>query len=259
MPAAPRGTCEESSSANLKQYLRHSTKRRKVFGNGSEAGIPLQWQARDREGYRGGRDKLFPHSSLRADASQGEDRRHGRQHDGTRPECCRIYQFEVFVGDPHWLWGLALIGPWLAHPLIWRLYRVLLRKETEIIITPEEFRFRSWKGWRTYDRQLPHKFALIPHDKARAEKEAHDLETRREQARGQFVSKTRYYGESYHLSFEYLGQRNDVLTIHGRKEALAVLARLKACDEVMDAEARMGDGIALDPEDQWSDQPGEIK
>jgi len=170
-----------------------------------------------------------------------------------------IYQFEVFVGDPHWLWGLALVGPWLAHPLIWRLYRVLLRKETEIVITPEEFRFRTWKGWQTYDRQLPHKFALIPHDKARAEKEAHDLETRREQARGQFVSKTRYYGESYHLSFEYLGQRNDVLTIHGRKEALAVLARLKACDEVMDAEARMGDGIALDPEDQWSDQPGEIK
>ncbi len=170
-----------------------------------------------------------------------------------------IIQFEVFIGEPDWLWAVALVGPWLAYPLIRRLYRVLLKKGTEIVITPEQFKFRTWKGWQTYDRQLPHKFALIPHDRAQAEKEEHDLEIRQEQARRQIISKTRYYGESYHLSFEYLGQRNDVLTIYGRKEALAVLARLKACDEVMDSQARMGDGIALDPEDQWSDQPGEIK
>jgi len=171
-----------------------------------------------------------------------------------------IFQFKVFVGEPNWLlWGVALICPWLAYPFLWRLYRALLRKETEIVITPEQFKFRTWKGWQTYDRQLPHKFALIPHDKARIEKEKHDLEIRREQVRGRIISKTRYYGESYHLSFEHLGQRNDVLTIYGRKKALAVLARLKACDEVMDSQARMGDGIALDPEDQWSDQPGEIK
>lgn len=170
-----------------------------------------------------------------------------------------VVQFDLLAGADAWTWGVVLIGPWLAYPVIWRLYRAFLKKETEIVIAPDEFRFRNWKGWQTYDRQLPHKFALIPHDKAQTEKEEQELEVRRAQANGQVISPKRYYGESYHLSFEYLGQRNDVLTIFGRKEARAVLARLRACDDVMDSQAQVGDGVALDPEDQWSDQPGEIK
>jgi hypothetical protein len=36
------------------------------------------------------------------------------------------------------------------------------------------------------------------------------------------------------------------------------MTRLTACDKILDGEAQMGDGIALEPEDQWTDQPGGI-
>lgn len=157
-----------------------------------------------------------------------------------------------------WLWWLVLLGPWLAYPLLNRLWRLNLRKETRIVLTIDQFKFMSWKGWRKFDRKLPHRFALILHDKTQAEKDAHELAVREGQARGQVIAPKRYYTDSYHLSFEYIGQRNDVLSVYGHKEALAILARLKACDDILDAEARMGDGISLDPEDQWNDQPGDI-
>ena len=39
---------------------------------------------------------------------------------------------------------------------------------------------------------------------------------------------------------------------------MTVLARLKACNDVLDNETGHGDGIALEPEEQWTEQPGEI-
>jgi len=39
---------------------------------------------------------------------------------------------------------------------------------------------------------------------------------------------------------------------------MAVLSRLKACDEVMNNFAGLGDGEALNPSGQWSDQPGDL-
>ena len=158
-----------------------------------------------------------------------------------------------------WFWGAAFFGPLLAYPLLNWFWRLFLYKETQLVMTTDKFKFLSWKGWQSYDRKLPHRFALVLHDKTQDEKDAHDLAVRQGQAHGQVIAPKRYYTDSYHLSFEYLGQRNDVLTVYGHKEALEILARLKACDEILDGVARMGDGIALDPEDQWNNQPGGIE
>ena len=46
----------------------------------------------------------------------------------------------------------------------------------------------------------------------------------------------------YHLCYELLGQRNDITEICGRPEAQAVLARLRAIDDVIDA---TGPGMAM--------------
>ena len=157
-----------------------------------------------------------------------------------------------------WLWLAILLGPVLAFPLLNGFWQSSFYITIEIILTTDQFKFRSQGRWQIYDRRLPHKFALILHDKTQAEKDANELAVRQGQAHGQVIAPKRYYGDSFHLSFEYLGQRNDVLTVYGHKEALEILNRLKACDEVLDGEIHMGDGTALDPEDQWTDQPGGI-
>jgi hypothetical protein len=55
-----------------------------------------------------------------------------------------------------------------------------------------------------------------------------------------------------------MGHRHDVLDVYDKNRALAVLARFKACDDVMDNFARMGDGEVLHPSGQWGEQPGDL-
>ena len=78
------------------------------------------------------------------------------------------------------------------------------------------------------------------------------------QKRGKIVQPRRYYQDSYHLCYELLGQRNDITEIYGRPDAQAVLMRLRAIDDVINARARRGDGTAIRPGDQWVEQPGAI-
>jgi hypothetical protein len=157
-----------------------------------------------------------------------------------------------------WLWGAVLLGPPLAFPLLNRFWQLFFYTETKMVLTIDEFRVRRWYGWHKYDRTLKHEFALVLHDKTQAEKDANELAVRQGQARGQVIAPKRYYSDSFHLSFEYLGQRNDVLTVYGHKEAWAIMKRLTACDERLNKLSGMGDGIDLAPEDQWTDQPGGI-
>lgn len=134
-----------------------------------------------------------------------------------------------------WHWVAALVAPWPGYHLFKAILRHLFRKKTWIVLTVEEFKFQSWTGWEIFDRQLPHTFSAIRHDETIAERERHDLEIRKAQVAGKIIVKTRYYGDSFHLSYDYLGQRNDVMEIFGEKEARAVRARLTAIDEVLNA------------------------
>ena len=43
-----------------------------------------------------------------------------------------------------------------------------------------------------------------------------------------------------------------------REEQQAIVTRLNACDNVLDALARRGQGTPLTPADEWGDQPGAI-
>lgn len=159
---------------------------------------------------------------------------------------------------PAGAWFALLIAPLVAYPVIQKFWALSYIKETEIVITVTEFRVKRWNGWQVFDRSLTHKFVLIEHDKTQKEKDANEFAVRQAQARGQVIAPKRYYGDSFHLSFDYLGQRNDVLSVYGRKEAIAIVARLKACDDRLNQLSGMGDGAALDPDDQWSKEPGEI-
>ena len=171
---------------------------------------------------------------------------------------CLVY-IALIATTQTWQAWLAAVGlPLLAYPFMLLAYRYFLAKPALFEFTPETFRVKTLFGWKRFDRQHAHAFALLPHDKALDERDAHDLATRKAQLKGKAIARKRYYGDSFHLSYDYLGQRNDLMTIYGRKEALAIQTRLTACDDVMDGIARKGNGVSLRPTDDWSEQPGDI-
>ena len=147
---------------------------------------------------------------------------------------------------------------WVLHPLFEKAWREALKRNMEIVVTPDEFRFHRWMRWISINRVLPHRVALVVHDLARQERDKHELEVARAQKRGKIVQPRRYYQDSYHLCYELLGQRNDITEICGRPDAQAVLMRLRAIDDVINARAKRGDGTAIRPGDQWVEQPGAI-
>lgn len=159
---------------------------------------------------------------------------------------------------PDWHWAAAIGGPFTLYPLVMRFARTLAAKQTRIEMTHQQFRVRTWFRWRNYDRQISHRFLLAPHRLAKKEQQAHQRAIEDAARRGRSIAKRPYYAESYHLIFEYLGQAQEIATIYGRDRAMAVQARLKACDDILNHEAGNNDGVAIDPEKQWGDQPGDI-
>jgi hypothetical protein len=127
-----------------------------------------------------------------------------------------------------------------------------------MVVTADQFRFRRGMRWITIKRVLRDRFALVVHDLARPERDRHELEIAKAQKRGKIVQPKRYFQLSYHLCYELIGQRNDIVEIYGRPDAQAVLARLRAIDDVINGRARRGNGTAIRPGDQWVEQPGAI-
>lgn len=152
----------------------------------------------------------------------------------------------------------SLIIPPLSYPLARFLLRSELRKSTTCEITADTFRINGMLGWKTYDRNLPHRFAILEHDKAQRERDAHELADRKAMQKGKVLKQTKYYQEGWHVVFEYTLQRIDIADVYGLKDARAIQARLAGCAQVMDALAGNGNGPAMIPAHQWSDAPGDI-
>lgn len=157
-----------------------------------------------------------------------------------------------------WSWSIALGAPFIGYAILLRVFRALLKRPSQIELTGPHFRFKQKGRWQTYDRRLSHRFSLHPHRLGRKEQQSHQKQMQLAARRGQTLFKKAYYAESYHLVFEYLGQAQEIVSIYDRERALKVLNRLKACDEVLNNEVGSSDGIALDPEEQWTEGPGDI-
>src|SRR5271169_4970084 len=87
----------------------------------------------------------------------------------------------VMNHDPTLPTLLLAASAWFLHPLFKLAWRQSLRRNVHMVIAEEEFRFRGWRGWQSFDRKLQHRFALILHDKARRERDRHELEDRKAQ------------------------------------------------------------------------------
>ena len=152
--------------------------------------------------------------------------------------------------------GLPLLISWMlimmvANYLAMEFIISKLLKKTEVVFTPQEFRVRNRKGWDIYDRTLYHRFLMIKHDRAREEREKHELKTRRAQMQGNVIAPARYYDESFHIVFEYMGQRFDIATVYDEKRAggSALTFELRREDE---GESNMS------PNEQWDEVSGRV-
>jgi hypothetical protein len=135
------------------------------------------------------------------------------------------------------------------------LYQAL-RVDTRVIFTPTEFKVLRRGRWDVYDRHLKHSFVMLKHDESRKEREEQECQARAAQAKGEYRPPRRYYDDSYHMVLEYFGQRHDIATVFDEKRARAVIARLQACDAMMDRHINMGESHVLSPEEEWGTQPG---
>lgn len=137
--------------------------------------------------------------------------------------------------------------------------REVCRVTTEIELGVDEIKVKNLLGWQSYDRQIDHRFVLLPHDSGEHERRRNDLATREAAAKGQVVQKPIYYGDSFHVVFVYAGHRIDFLTVYGRKQTAAIVARLQYCDQLLDAEAKRLGGRKIPlANDDWHSSPGGI-
>lgn len=177
-----------------------------------------------------------------------------------------LMSFGLFIAVAYYIWTVAGIGlPQIAvaavlltgvSHLLPHVCESVLRHPTEIKMTAEAISVRSARGWAQYSRMLEHRFALHPHDRTTWEQRNNDFATRQAAADGHVVSPAVYYGESLHLVLVYAGHRVDLMTVYGRSEAAAIVARLQYCDRCLDKALAIGGGIPKRPEDEWNDAPG---
>lgn len=149
--------------------------------------------------------------------------------------------------------GVSVLGYYLLRGVTLEACRVTTRIELRM----DQVRVRRLSGWESYDRRIEHRFVLLPHDDAEHEQRCHDLATRQAAANGQIVQPPIYYGDSFHVVLVYAGHRIDLLTVYGRPQAAAIVARLQHCDQLLDAEAiRVGAGANPHIDGEWHHTPG---
>jgi hypothetical protein len=172
--------------------------------------------------------------------------------------CVAVFLTAMNHDYPPVVAALLAMVVWPMQPLLEKLWREALRRKVAIVVTKDEFRFRRWFRWISFDRALEHSFALVVHDRAREERDRNELDMQKAQLRRTVAQPKRYYQDSYHLTYQLLRQRNDITAIYGLPEARAMLSRLRAIEDTINARARRSDGSPSKPGDQWFEGPGPI-
>ncbi len=171
-----------------------------------------------------------------------------------------VYGYETLEKPlPDWavVVGLALPIPIIV--IVYYFWVGLLKKTTVVEFTPSQFRIKKLTGWKTYDRMIDHQFGALDHDLAEQEQLKEQEATIEAQLSKKQPEKTsRYYRESSHIVFVYMGQRVDIATVHGKKDMQKILYRLNAVDEYMNSQAQMGGKTPEGPQSQWDNSPGDI-
>lgn len=146
---------------------------------------------------------------------------------------------EAFVSGEEIFTAIAvIIGLCIV---VWRSRRGWGRsffgKTTIIEFTPDRIRIKGGMRFLNYDRTLPHEFNFEIHDKAE-EEEHEEIATKRKAAmegKKELPKVEKFFRQSFHVILRYAGQRVDVASVFGKRDAEALLVRLQLLDQMMDA------------------------
>jgi hypothetical protein len=151
-------------------------------------------------------------------------------------------------------------GGLLGRPFMQLKLRQWCRMTSIIKLTADRIFFQKApfgvpeKECQQFDRRHPHRFVLLPHDKARAETDEIEYLTRNKPGR----RVARYFTDSWVVVLEYMGQRYDLAEVMGKRRATAILDRLVLCDQYMDSLVSAGQKLPLRPEDEWAGAGGSV-
>jgi hypothetical protein len=174
--------------------------------------------------------------------------------------CGAVYSATLIGDAPAWQFAALLGAPFAALPFMRMGLYHAFQKKARVVFTPETFTAHKLFCPKSFDRNMPHSFAIYYHDKKDREAEIiADKVSARAGRWWAFFPPKKYFGKSYYLSFEYMGQRNDLMLVYKYKKAQEILARLNACDEVMNGYHCKGRGQALKPQDEWTPQAGSLE
>ena len=176
-----------------------------------------------------------------------------------------------------WLMFCAVACATNPKPLLWALgesaamfvvayflLRIVIvwafRAKTEIRLDADAVKVRRWLWWRSFERSQVCGFALLQHDAAEDERLQHEFEKQEAAQKGKVAKPTPYYLRSFHVVMVYAGQRVDLLSVYGQKEASAIVARLQLCNQKLDEAAgvRAGPRAGTDAAIDWRDSPGGV-
>ena len=111
------------------------------------------------------------------------------------------------------------------------VFDIRAEKATIVLLSPSFIQI----GGKVYDARVQHKFTMDLHCKAKEEADA-ELQEQQSGKDNAHVRHARYYRDSYHICFEYLGQRIVVADIYGEEKTEKFLRALAAVDKIVHKE-----------------------
>lgn len=148
---------------------------------------------------------------------------------------------------------LSLLVPPLAYWPVRFMLRGMFKKYTRVIFTKKTLEVRTAFSTKIYDRLDHHTFEYDEHWRAPREREEHQVRMRQNERRGQPNIPTRYYSESYHLTYRHRHQRRTIASVFSHPyDAQAYIDKFMLCDEEMETLLNHEDG-------GWRDEAGEME
>lgn len=131
-----------------------------------------------------------------------------------------------------------------------------LSRQKSVHFSAESITFWSGLKRRKIDVRLDHNWVLHPHPKT--DKEAREIELKCAKRPIKWYTRPiePYFGQSYIVSLEVLGQRNDLMCVYTHEKAQKIFSRLSAVSEIVKGFNSGNEGIALTVEQDWANQAG---
>ena len=143
-------------------------------------------------------------------------------------------------------WLIAATLPWVWWPVIHVIFE-LFQRNANITITPDRVVVASLGRKVKLNRNLPHEWKVIEHDKAEIE---------RDEGRG---GELRFYGRARTFCIVSRGKRHDILHVHDASQAAKFLRITEYADAEMESELARGKGATLTSLDGFAKQAGGLK